>query len=544
MPAALSYPGIYVEEIKSSVRTITGVATSIAAFVGRTDRGEVENPTPVFSFGEFESQFGGLSPDMTLGYAVRDFFVNGGSQALVVRLTNTHPPAAPGPAAAVGPAAPPAVPPAEAAVITLGAGAGKSLILEASSPGEWGNNVYVAIDYATRDKTSTTLFNLTALEQVNGVVKAREVFLNLSVDPKDPRYVTNVLSQQSSLVRVQAKQVGLLPRPDEVGPSNPKSKDPVKGTSGAGGADLAESDFLGSVGETFEADKKGLYALSKADLFNLLCIPPLTSGSTLSTTLTTAAVQLCEARRALMIVDSPDGWNSTGAAVKAAQDLSASVGTRSSNAAIFFPRLRMPDPLRENQIREFVACGAVAGVYARTDAQRGVWKAPAGIDANLVGVSQLTVPLNDGENGLLNPLGVNCLRPFPVIGRVVWGARTMAGADVLADDYKYVPVRRLALYIEESLYRGTKWIVFEPNDEPLWSQIRLNIGAFMHSLFRQGAFQGSTPKDAYFVKCDGESTTQNDINLGIVNIIVGFAPLKPAEFVVLKLQQISAPLTV
>ena len=553
MPAALSFPGIYVEEIKSSVRTITGVATSIAAFVGRTDRGEVENPTPVFSFGEFESQFGGLSPDMTLGYAVRDFFVNGGSQALVVRLTNTHPPAAPVPAAAVGPAAvppavAPAVPPAaataEAAVITLGAGAGKPLILEASSPGERGNNVYVAIDYATRDKTSTTLFNLTAVEQVNGLVKAREVFLNLSVDPKDSRYVTNVLSQQSSLVRVQAKQVGTLPRPDEVGPTNPKSKEPVKGTSGAGGGDLAESDFLGAAAETFEADKKGLYALFKADLFNLLCIPPLTSGSTISPTLTTAAVQLCEARRALMIVDSPDGWNSTGAAVKAAQDLSASVGTRSSNAAIFFPRLRMPDPLRENQIRDFVACGAVAGVFARTDAQRGVWKAPAGIDANLVGVSQLTVPLTDGENGLLNPLGVNCLRPFPVIGRVVWGARTMAGADVLADDYKYVPVRRLALYIEESLYRGTKWIVFEPNDEPLWSQIRLNIGAFMHSLFRQGAFQGSTPKDAYFVKCDAESTTQNDINLGIVNIIVGFAPLKPAEFVVLKLQQISAPLAV
>ena len=160
-----------------------------------------------------------------------------------------------------------------------------------------------------------------------------------------------------------------------------------------------------------------------------------------------------------------------------------------------------------------------------------MWKAPAGIDAALTGVAGLQVEMTDAENGLLNPLGINCLRTFPVYGRVVWGARTLRGADVAADEYKYMPVRRLALFIEESLYRGTQWVVFEPNDEPLWAQIRLNIGAFMQNLFRQGAFQGTTPREAYFVKCDKETTTQNDINLGIVNIIVGFAPLKPAEFV-------------
>jgi phage tail sheath protein FI len=140
---------------------------------------------------------------------------------------------------------------------------------------------------------------------------------------------------------------------------------------------------------------------------------------------------------------------------------------------------------------------------------------------------------------VLNPLGVNCLRSFPVNGRVVWGSRTLAGADQLASEWKYVPVRRTALFIEESLYRGTQWVVFEPNDEPLWAQIRMNVGAFMQNLFRQGAFQGSTPREAYFVKCDSETTTQNDIDNGIVNIIVGFAPLKPAEFVVIKLQQIA-----
>ena len=198
----------------------------------------------------------------------------------------------------------------------------------------------------------------------------------------------------------------------------------------------------------------------------------------------------------------------------------------------------MRDPLRDNQLETFAPCGAIAGLYARTDATRGVWKAPAGLDAALTGIDRLEVPLTDDENGVLNPLGVNCLRSFPGLGRVIWGARTMRGTDQLGDEYKYVPVRRLALFLEESLFRGTQWVVFEPNDEPLWAQIRLNIGAFMQQLFRQGAFQGTSPRDAYFVKCDRETTTQDDIDRGIVNIAVGFAPLKPAEFVVISIQQI------
>jgi phage tail sheath protein FI len=168
-----------------------------------------------------------------------------------------------------------------------------------------------------------------------------------------------------------------------------------------------------------------------------------------------------------------------------------------------------------------------------------VWKSPAGQDATLTGVPALEVALTDGDIGQLNPLAVNCLRAQPGIGRVVWGARTMRGADRLADEWKYLAVRRTALYIEESLFRGTQWVVFEPNDEPLWAQIRLNVGTFMDTLFRQGAFQGTTPRDAYFVKCDHDTTTQADIDLGIVNIHVGFAPLKPAEFVVIRLQQMA-----
>jgi hypothetical protein len=307
------------------------------------------------------------------------------------------------------------------------------------------------------------------------------------------------------------------------------------------GEHLKAGNFLPADGEK---DKKGIYALEQADLFNLLSIPPYKTDDGVSfdvdASVIASATAYCEKRRAMYLIDSPSDWNTKE---KAKTQFTATSddfpGVRSKNAALFFPRLKQPNPLREDQIEEFAPSGAVAGIYARTDTQRGVWKAPAGIEASLIGVPQLEVNLTDAENGELNPLGINCLRAFPVSGRVVWGSRTLRGADQLADEWKYVPVRRTALFIEESLYRGTQWVVFEPNDEPLWAQIRLSVGAFMHGLFRQGAFQGRTPRDAYFVKCDKETTTQNDINLGIVNIVVGFAPLKPAEFVVIKLQQMT-----
>jgi hypothetical protein len=168
-----------------------------------------------------------------------------------------------------------------------------------------------------------------------------------------------------------------------------------------------------------------------------------------------------------------------------------------------------------------------------------VWKAPAGINAALNGVQGMTYLMSDQENGLLNPLGLNCLRTFPVYGPVLWGARTLQGADAETSQWKYVPVRRTALFLEESLYRGTKWVVFEPNDASLWAAIRLNITSFLQTLFVKGAFQGQTPDQAYFVKCDGETTTQADIDNGIVNILVGFAPLKPAEFVVIQIEQLA-----
>ena len=527
MPSALTYPGVYVEEIPSGVRTITGVATSITAFLGRAASGLTNEPTIVNSFGDFERAFGGLDVNYPLSYAVRDFYLNGGSQAIIVRLEKNSAKAR-----------------------------NNDVKLEAASPGTWGNAlVYVVDSKGITDDVAARfgiakndLFNLTIYDNPgSGVV---EQFLNVAVTTDaGSRRLDRVLADESNLVRMQLKNDGTpdLPgaRPGDSAPAeNPAdpAADPTKFKKFSGGLDsdalTAEADFVGD-----ENNKTGMFALAKADLFNLLCIPADSRGSDTPKEVYQEAMIYCAKRRAMLIVDPPAAWgvNKETAAAKAVAGLSALglTGVEARNAALYFPRVTESDPMLNGQLDTFVPCGMVAGIMARTDTQRGVWKAPAGLDASLNGTQGLQANLNDAENGMLNPIAINCLRFFPASGRVVWGARTLRGADQLADDYKYVPVRRLALYIEESLYRGTQWVVFEPNDEPLWAQIRLNIGAFMHGLFRQGAFQGQTPQDAYFVKCDKETTPQDQINLGIVNIIVGFSPLKPAEFVVIQLQQMA-----
>ena len=294
-----------------------------------------------------------------------------------------------------------------------------------------------------------------------------------------------------------------------------------------------------------DADAKtGMYALLDVDLFNILCIPVTTLlPDSDAAQVATKATDLCTQRRAFYILDPPQQDGDRDKVTDIMNWLDQNATLRSRNAAIYFPRPDIADPLNNFQQRKTAPSGTMAGVYSRTDVARGVWKAPAGTEATLAGVQALEYRLTDNENGVLNPLAINCLRTFPIYGNVAWGARTLNGADQLADEYKYVPVRRLALFLEESLYRGLQWVVFQPNDEPLWAQIRLNATAFMQSLFRQGAFQGSTPQQAYFVKCDNDTTTSTDQDLGIVNIVVGFAPLKPAEFVIIKIQQIAAPLT-
>lgn len=501
----MSIPGVYVQEVPGDMKTILGVPTSITTFIGRAKRGPVNEPISIYTFGEYESKFGGLWINSTMSFAVRDFFLNGGSQAIIVRLIH---------GATVSKYELPTSSPS------------RKLKIVAANPGTWGEKLHFLIDHNTKEDPDSSRFNLTVAEGDGQT----ETFMNVSTRKTDSLYLPIVLEQQSEFIRI-SKTSGTYDCPD-IRPNETSTPNTICATNrGSDGTDLTVKEYIS---EGMKNDKQGLWALEKADLFNLLCIPPFSPFCDIATDLIDTAVNYCTERRAFMIIDPPIGWTSSALA---RSGLESYPGTSSSNAALYFPRLKQPNPLKDGLIEEFVPCGAIAGVIARTDAQSGVWKVPAGQKINLIGVADLSVSLTDDENRVLNTLGINCLRRLPGSGSVVWGARTLQGADSHASEWKYLPVRRTALYIEDSLNRSLKWVVFEPDDEPLWSQIRLNAGAFMHNLFIQGAFQGMAPKDAYFVKCDRETTTQNDINLGIVTILVGFAPLNPAEFVILRIQQ-------
>lgn len=662
MPVRPTYPGVYVEEIPSGLKTVTGVSTSVGAFVGTFPRGLLNEAVQLFGLADFEREYGGVSADSETSYAIQQFFLNGGTECFVVRVASDG---TGGSTAAV--AANANIPdPAGANIVNFFGG--RSIRGQtATNPGAWGNSLRVEIDHATRmaavNAETDNLFNATvSLVRQDGdrtVTVASERFVNLSLYPGAdngvdainlgsqliqltllpaipspatqgfrpaasgtssaaflippaalpgagnmtasvtingtphavPAFavpaITSIATWAATLqtaLRAQAAALDLPLRPylseatvELIGDSsalnplrlnvrlgrNARPFDPAATISFAGAAATAHRLNAGAVVSPqmfrpvapglgvdgtmpvdvaryrgVRAAKTGMYALEDVDLFNIMSIPdaPTLPVANDMRALYTEAEIYCEERRSMLLLDIPanvvrldqmQAW------------LSANDGLRHPNAAVYFPRTRISDPLARGRMRSIAPSGTIAGLYARTDTQRGVWKAPAGTDARLRNVQSLDYSLTDLENGALNPLGVNCLRTFPVYSNICWGARTMEGADALASDWKYVPVRRLTLFLEESLYRGTKWVVFEPNDEPLWSQIRMNVGAFMQDLFRKGAFQGTTPRDAYFVRCDSETTTQTDIDSGIVNVEIGFAPLKPAEFVILKIQQIA-----
>jgi hypothetical protein len=651
MPVQVTYPGVYIEEIPSGVRTIAGVATSVAAFIDYFKRGPTDKAVQIFNFGDFEREFGGLDARSEASYAIQQFFLNGGTEAWVVRVAASD--------AAVANAQIDNILPAAAAALTIAA----------ISKGTWGNTLRARVDYGDNDHPISVAgeFNLLITEYATlggrTSITRQELFRNLSMDSTKTSFVEKVVNDKFAGSKMVVVTVSGTDAPlvngtlsgahsaNPVIPASPavtvtitdgtktyptvpmavalsiaagaqpltavapalekaiRATDPANpafsgamvsivgnrllvlagagypkfrlvfttnatsdvlkftndstataniqeyllgggaiansaqlgGVSGADGSLPSSTDLIGDL-----SSKTGIYALEDVDLFNILCIPRtgFVKSSPSAGELTPAQAQsvisvaeaYSEKRRAFFIMETPLDVNE----VQEIKDWLSSNGTlRHRNAALYYPRILVPDPLNEYRLRSFGASGTIAGLYARTDSNRGVWKAPAGTEAALRNVSVLEDALTDQENGALNPLAINSLRTFPVYGNVCWGARTLDGSDQNASEWKYISVRRTALYIEESLFRGTQWVVFEPNDEPLWAQIRLNLGAFMHSLFRQGAFQGKTPREAYFVKCDKETTTQEDINKGIVNIVVGFAPLKPAEFVIIKLQQIA-----
>jgi uncharacterized protein len=511
MAVSVSYPGVYIEEVPSGVRTIAGVSTSIGLFAGWSAKGSVSEAVRVTSFGDYEREFGPPDPRSELGYALKHFFANGGADAYVMRIADT----ASAPPTAVG---------AQCAL-------GGDITVNARSPGAWANRY--AIRSTRRAAPDATRFRIDVLDTAanNAVV---ESFENLCLTAGDARFPPNIVNSRSGVISLSASTAAAAPADQTVFLGNTVAAPPITAAAqaGADGAVLRPTDnaFLTELASRF-----GVGSMTdRIDLYNLVCIPGLLDDTTIAT-----LQAECRRRRAFLIVDGdPNGTVAT----MAGSGTDGITGSDALYSAIYWPWVRATDPQQGGVVREFPPGPFVAGVMARTDGTRGVWKAPAGSDASVNGAVGLAVTMSDPQNGQLNPLGINCLRTLPVYGHVVWGARTLHGQNDRGSEWKYVPVRRLALFLEESLFRGTQWVVFEPNDEPLWAQIRLNVGAFMNGLFRQGAFQGITPREAYFVKCDRETTTQNDIDNGIVNIHVGFAPLKPAEFVILRIQQIAGDL--
>jgi phage tail sheath protein FI len=581
MATAFSYPGVYIKEA-AGIGSIVGVSTSDTVFIDFFAQGPVGVATRITSMDGFNRTFGGLDERSEASYAIQQFFLNGGSVAWVVRVVATASITGATPAGAATFTITLGTPPAALSTSNpptqpTPAATPQTLTATALTVGAWGSSLQIGFDANVLGQTTAplTVFNMVVrqIATVNGrpTLVAREVYRNLVTDPSSSQYVVTVVNNASSLISLQAGTgtaapvAKLLPLPlntdvltTTTGATAPSTVSFVavtqKGADGDVPGTAAWTSASGGSGATVL--QSGLPALDRMApyTFSLMCIP---AAAELATTKQIAAVYSqallsCQTYMAFLLVDIPRGSGGTVKYTDANSFMTnwytdtSIQGLFSDHAAVYYPRLQVPDPLNSYNGRSVAASGTVAGIYARTDANRGVWKAPAGTEANLsnatVDVDPATsIPLNltDQDNGALNPFGVNAIRNFPVFGTVVWGARTLNGADVMASQWKYVPVRRMALYIEQSLYQGSKWIVFEPNDEPLWSEIRKTFGAFMQALFLQGAFQGKSPSDAYFVRCDSSTTTQNDIDNGVVNILVGFAPLEPAEFVVITIQQIA-----
>ncbi|HEX6082967.1 MAG TPA: phage tail sheath C-terminal domain-containing protein [Thermoanaerobaculia bacterium] len=514
MPITPTFPGVYIEEIPSSARTITPAPTSVAVFVGythpfKTKPQNVNSAVLLFSFSDYEREHGGFYASGTISadvpYAVNDFFLNGGSIAYVVGLKprnqftdNT--------AADIAPPT--------ATVSTTGGG----IVFSGKEPVDLtAMTVNVAPDAGNLTATITVTYG-TRVETYRGVTIA-----NAGV----ATHVSQVLAN-SSLVSV-APLAGNWGASYLAAAANVSLADPPFAPGKILAGTFSAADFT----NVFKEES----SLDKVDIFNLLMVPGVSDNAVLS-----AALAFAEKKRAFMIMDPKPqlAADPSGGLPDIGPDFSGPTVPKSPNGAIYFPYLKSQHPLTGAPV-EMPPSGFVAGIYARTDTNRGVWKAPAGLETTVLATTGVVDSgrMTDMRQGVLNQLGVNALRSFPGIGTVVFGARTLVAANPAFQPWKYVPVRRTALFIEQTLYRELKWAIFEPNDEPLWIALRTSVGNFMMSLFTQGAFQGTKPSHAFLVKCDSTTTTQDDIDKGIVNIIVGFRPLKPAEFVFVKIMQLA-----
>jgi hypothetical protein len=547
---ALLHPGVFVQEVPGGVRSIEGVATSTTIFVGETERGPLE-PTKILNAGDYARQFGAqlrhrtpsgttdtvVAVRVAMRYEVDLFFQNGGSVAYIQRANGTG----------------------TANVIAT---AVRSTLLLATSPGEWGNHIFVVITNSAADIPPTTSpdtpgdrrFRVTVYYQPpGGTAGLVEDFDRLTTLKSDENFVVDVL-KRSFYVRWAVDASGVAIEPParnavDTLPANTKV------------TELTQAQLQAITGAQFTSAATNVDApASDADLATILhkldgiddaaILIGATEKWVDGTTFAQANVQTyyntfqsyTDGRPKQDLFYLGDLPSFAGSATTTAAVASAASAARAFNHSTFigmyWPHIVVADPVGPTLTSTITipSSGAVAGAFARTDARRGVWKAPAGVEATIGGGTRMLFDIIDAQQDDLNPIGVNVIRLIPGAGTVVWGSRTTRPDS----EWRYVPVRRTAMFLRKSIFNGIQFAVFEPNDTALWATLRATIGAFMETQFRNGAFAGTTTKEAFFVKVDSETTTPDDQAAGIVNILVGFAPLRPAEFVVVKLSQKTA----
>ncbi len=532
MPEYLS-PGVYVQEEPSGVNPIEGVGTSTACFVGAAARGRPFYPTYITNWTDFERSFGKLTKSAHMPLAVYHFFLNGGKKAYILRLLDPNAP--------IGKAS---LPVAENGTV----------LIEAAGAGAWSEQMRVEVYVSpaghnpftsTKKSDDPVLFDIVVIDKVDGRDDEVERFPRVGVKEDGERFYATIINRDSKYIKVvlAANETDFLEKDFAlVKQDKDKPTDPDVWWLSAkfiGGADRPADAAPDAADQVFQPEtiKKALATLDKIDDVNILAIPGEYSKGSVG-----AGIDYV-ARRAdiIYVIDCEGTVRNTRSGDLQIDNVKDQffnqITNKDSHAALYFPWIEISDPYSNvvGATRFAPPSGAIAGLYARTDNRRGVWKAPAGTEASILGAVGLAVNVTDNDQEALNPIGVNCIRQFPDSGIVCWGSRTIATRS--KPEYRYVPIRRYAMFLAKSLYHGTQWVVFEPNDEPLWSAIRFNLNAFMLRQFRSGALQGDKPEEAYFIKCDNENNPQASIDAGEVHIIVGFSPLKPAEFVIIHLTQ-------
>jgi len=517
MPVTPTYPGLYIEELPSSSHTITPAPTSITAFVGYTHpfkglcaaEKRWGQAIQIFNFVDYERWFGGLYQptgdiDANVANAVYQFFLNGGTNAYVVALKPRW-------VIQASPATTPTRQDLDPGSIDLS-----------------------QITFTAKELTSGTDPLSITIRNVNGDTADILISFETTLELYRGVKVATGASTDKNLIQTKLKSSSLVSVSPAGGAGWPATF--TQGTASIGDLTVptnAHGTFLAKdFTDAFDTDT----SLDKVDIFNLLVVPGVTDNAVMS-----KALEFCRDNRAFFIMDPATNWSAddTFSPMTKVEDGIATVPNAYPNGALYFPYLKTQDPLT-GDIVEQPPSGFVAGIYARTDTNRGVWKAPAGLETSILNTTGVVDSgrMTDMRQGTVNDKGVNVLRSFPGSGTVVWGARTV-GSNPALRQWRYVPVRRTALFIENTLMRNLGWVVFEPNDEPLWTAIRVSVEGFMLSLFRQSAFEGRTPSQAFRVLCDNTTTTDQDVAGGIVNVVVAFRPLKPAEFVIIKISQLA-----